>query len=164
MHWLPPLAALAVTVEAFGVEQTGLIKEDVTRGGPPRVTSPPRLQPGETGIVKRQSGYTMGSDTCGFVASYWGAYFPNRGNVTSLALTRVQTTPSLVSGLEQLVSVSPAAVIWAAALQAALAVLLESGRPVCPTLPPLLGCAQPQQGGSRRFAGLPPCREAYRQG
>ena len=55
-------------------EKTAGCAADIGRGGPPRPTSPPSIPFGEMELVKRFSGYTMGSDTCGFVASLWGTY------------------------------------------------------------------------------------------
>ena len=46
---------------------------DIARGGAPMPTAPPKAAFGEMELVKRFSGYTMGGDTCGFVASFWGS-------------------------------------------------------------------------------------------
>jgi len=63
-------------------ETVDLVAADV-RGGP-RPTSPPKAVFGQMELVKRYPGYTMGPDTCGFVASFWGAYIHARATTWSL--------------------------------------------------------------------------------
>jgi len=64
---------------ARNIESSWMPKEtvgfmvDVAKGGPPQPTSPPEAPWGEMELVRRFSGYTMGSDTCGFISSFWGA-------------------------------------------------------------------------------------------
>jgi hypothetical protein len=52
-------------------QETGSFLDD-GQGVSPRPTAlPTRPQYGEFDLFKRLSGYTMGTDTCGFVASEW---------------------------------------------------------------------------------------------
>lgn len=52
-------------------KETGILVDD-GQGVSPRPTAAPyRPQNGGIELLKRFSGYTMGTDTCGFVASEW---------------------------------------------------------------------------------------------
>jgi len=119
---------------------------DVGRGGPPRPTSPPAAAFGDMELVKRFPGYTMGSDTCGYIASYWGALLHGARRADPLAreLTHLaQMSPSPACGSGRLVPTTAA--ISAAARAPAPAAIPSSRRRASRMRPrrPLPACAAP---------------------